>query len=764
MPSSKYYREEDEEEPRPRRRNRRPRDEDEDENDSWIDLHPDTVQGILVVVMFLLAVLTLLALLDLAGSVGEVMKEGLTLLLGWAKPAAPVLFAFVGYALLDRERFSWKLSNSIGLFFAILGSTGLLHLLIRLPDAVRTIDRGKGGGYAGLALSYPLQKMFGTGASFAILLSVLLIGLLLVFRTSLRRVATFGGVFTWIKEKFYAVSDWVFGEDEETDGLEETPPLESEMNDETADFARKDLRAGQSSVRGQGSLPLKEPERKPRLRMRLSTDLLDNNTSKPQSGDIESNKEKIRSTLETFGIDVDMGEVNVGPTVTQYTLKPHEGVKLAQILTLQNDLALALAAHPIRIEAPIPGKSLVGIEIPNVSVSTVRLREILDSKAFRVRKSHLSIALGRDVAGESMVVNLDAMPHLLIAGATGSGKSVCINAIILSLLYQNTPEDLRLILVDPKRVEMTSYHDIPYLLTPVIIEPKKTINALKWAVSEMERRYEVLSHAGKRNLASYNASAREHMPYLVIIIDELADLMAMASQEVEATITRLAQMARAVGIHLVVATQRPSVDVITGLIKANITSRIAFTVASSVDSRTILDTSGAEKLLGRGDMLFISADYTKPKRVQGVYVSDDEINRVTDFLRNQGEPEFDPSVVEKRGRMLADGTVSADDEDPLIPEAQEIVVSAEKASASLLQRRLRVGYSRAARLLDILEERGIIGPSDGARPREVLLSKQALEKIDEDDLDIASQQTEEPPLEDETDASESEIEEENQRS
>lgn len=729
--------------------------EDEDDEESWFDLHPDTLRGIGIVVMLLLAVLSMLSLLDVAGSVGELIKDLLITLFGWGRVIIPFWFALVAYALLMPDSFAWRISNSIGLLLGVLGYSGLLHLFVDFNDATDAVKFGEGGGYAGLALSYPLQQLFGAWAAGAILVAILLIGLLLIFRTSLESLSSFGGFFTMIKEKFYALSDWIFGsdEDEEEEDDEEYEEYEDEAEEEEGDakFASKEVRAGESKGGEQAALPIEQ--KKPKLRMRLSTDLLETNTSKPKSGDIESNKEKIRSTLDNFGISVDMGDVNVGPTVTQYTLKPHEGVKLSQILTLQNDLALALAAHPIRIEAPIPGKSLVGVEVPNVSISTVRMREILESKTFKKRKSNLSVTLGRDVAGHEMIVALETMPHLLIAGATGSGKSVAINSLIMSLLYQNAPEDLRLILVDPKRVEMTPYNDIPYLLTPVITDVKKTINALKWATSEMERRYELLSHAGKRNIASYNASKKNHMPYIVIIIDELADLMAVSSQEVEAAITRLAQMARAVGIHLVVATQRPSVDVITGLIKANITSRIAFTVASVVDSRTILDSSGAEKLLGRGDMLFVSAEHTKPKRIQGVFVSDDEISGVTDFLREQGTPEFDESVTENKKRGGDGSTVSTEDEDPLLEDAKEVVVEAGKASASFLQRRLRIGYSRAARLLDILEDQGIIGPPDGSRPREVLITQDILEKEQTAEFDAGVSPEEEPEEDEELEES-----------
>jgi len=463
---------------------------------------------------------------------------------------------------------------------------------------------------------------------------------------------------------------------------------------------------------------------KVRVKIDLPLDLLTRSTEQPTSGDIKENQEKIRATLQTFGIEVEMGEVNVGPTVTQFTFKPADGVKLSQVVALQNDLALALAAHPLRMEAPIPGKSLVGIEVPNQSVAVVKLRDILESNAFRNRRSPLTVTLGKDVAGEASVADLGRMPHCLLAGATGSGKSVCLNSFIVSLLYQNSPDNLRLIMVDPKRVELNIYNDIPHLLTPVIHEVDQTINALRWAVGQMDYRYKLLAEARVRSLADYNQKVLVgKLPYIVIVIDELADLMAVAARDVEAAIIRLAQMARAVGIHLVLATQRPSVNVITGLIKANITTRLAFSVASQTDSRTILDMAGAEKLLGRGDMLFASAESSKPRRLQGCFVSDDEIEKVTRFLKDRAEPEYDESIVERhRGSSSSShyASGSSDDDDPLLGEAEGVVVQFDKASASLLQRRLRIGYARAARILDLLEERGIVGPADGAKARDVM--------------------------------------------
>ena len=428
-----------------------------------------------------------------------------------------------------------------------------------------------------------------------------------------------------------------------------------------------------------------------------------------------------------------MGEIKIGPTVTQYTLKPADGVKLSQITGLHNDLALALAAHPIRIEAPIPGQSLVGIEIPNQQVAIIRLRRILSDNAFKNRKSNLTIALGRDVAGNIWLADLGKMPHCLVAGSTGSGKTIFLNSVIISLIYQNSPDDLRFILVDPKRVELTLYNDLPHLLTPVITNVQKTINALKWAINEMDRRFDVMAEAKKRDIYAYNqANPENKLPFIVIMIDELADLMATAAQEVEACIVRLAQMARATGIHLIMATQRPSVDIITGLIKANITSRIAFSVASLVDSRTILDFSGAEKLLGRGDMLFISSELSKPKRIQGAFVSDEEVKGIVEYLRNIAEPNFQEDVTKSHQteRELEHGNLK---EDEMLPEARDVVIQAGKASASFLQRRLRIGYARAARLLDLLENEGTIGPPDGAKPREVYRSLE--EEVNEEEIE-----------------------------
>lgn len=461
-----------------------------------------------------------------------------------------------------------------------------------------------------------------------------------------------------------------------------------------------------------------------------SIDLLDQKQDRADAGDVEGNARVIKETLRNFSIDVEMEGANIGPRVTQYTLKPPTGVKLAKITALENNLALDLAATSIRMEAPIPGKRAVGIEVPNVKPAIVRLSSIFQSREWAESDSLLTFAIGKDIVGKPVIADLAKMPHLLVAGQTGSGKSVMINDILASLLYRNSPSTLKLILVDPKQVELTPYNDLPHLLTPVINEPEKTISALKWAVAEMERRLRTMAGVGKRNIDEYNAlKDADNMPFIVIVIDELSDLMMMAARDVEALVVRIAQKARAAGIHLILATQRPSVDVITGLIKANVPGRIAFTTQSQVDSRTIIDQQGANKLLGRGDMLLLTSDMPAPKRVQAAFVSDGETHKVNDFIREQRAPEYNDEVVSQPVQLNGKGGIVSDadmagggaDED-MFRDAVRVVIENRKASTSLLQRRLRIGYGRAARLMEEMEEQGIIGQADGSRPREVLVS------------------------------------------
>ena len=480
-----------------------------------------------------------------------------------------------------------------------------------------------------------------------------------------------------------------------------------------------------------------------------SIELLEKKQSPADAGDIQANAHIIQDTLREFNIAVEMEGANIGPKVTQYTLKPPAGIKLNRITALETNIALNLAASSLRIEAPIPGQKAVGIEVPNKKAADVRIRGILDSNEWRKADEPLAFAVGKDISGLPVVGELNKMPHLLVAGQTGSGKSVMINTLLSSLLYRNAPSDMKLILVDPKQVEMAPYQDIPHLLTPVIVEPEKTISALKWAVNEMERRYSLLAEEKVRDIKTYNQKVKSRgkqvavedqdgnlqevdegkMPYVVIVIDELADLMMVAARDVEALIVRLAQKARAVGIHLVLATQRPSVDVITGLIKANIPARIAFTVASQVDSRTILDQIGAEKLLGQGDMLMKTASMPKPKRIQGAWVMDEEVIKITDHLRMQAPPQYNDEIISQPVQLNGKGGVVMDFDseggDDMFKDAVRVVTETRKASTSLLQRKLRIGYARAARIIEEMEEQGIIGPADGARPREVLISSTA---------------------------------------
>ena len=477
-----------------------------------------------------------------------------------------------------------------------------------------------------------------------------------------------------------------------------------------------------------------------------SLELLEKKQSPADAGDVQHNAQIIKDTLSEFNIEVEMEGANIGPKVTQYTLRPPSGVKLTRITQLETNIALNLAASSLRIEAPIPGQKAVGIEVPNRKAADVRLYGIMNSKQWKSTLEPLAFAIGKDISGESVVGELNKMPHMLVAGQTGSGKSVMINTLLTSLLYRNSPSDMKLILVDPKQVEMAPYEDIPHLLTPIITEPEKTISALKWAVNEMERRYKLLAEQKIRDIKTYNKKIQEKghkiavadgeghmlqhedgaMPYIVIVIDEMADLMMVAKRDVEALIVRIAQKARAVGIHLVLATQRPSVDVITGLIKANVPARIAFTVASQIDSMTILDQAGAEKLLGQGDMLFKTTTTPKPRRIQGGWVTDEEVMKITDHLRMQGPPQYNDDIIAQPVHLNGKGGVVMDmgseGGDDMYKDALRVVIESRKASTSLLQRRLRIGYARAARIIEEMEEQGVIGPADGSRPRDVLIS------------------------------------------
>lgn len=703
-------------------------------------LSPETKKSIGVVFILLLSILLILSLFNLSGLVGVYLLIILKFFFGRLYFLFPFIFLLASFLFIDSERFGVKTNHYFGVILLSLALLGFSHISrdYQLMSFSNLLSNTRGGWF-GWLIVWPFFNLLGFWATLIVLIALFLIGLFLTFNTSFKSILVkFDQIVLWQQR----ISSWWYNfrhrdnheitdvnDKDENEIITESKELTESTNE--LDFSKKELILSEGKQAELIVVPKKS------VKIELPIHLLNPTKSKPSSGDIQANKEKIKKALQNFGIEVEMGEVSVGPTVTQYTLRPVEGVKLASITALHNDLALALAAHPIRIEAPIPGKALVGIEVPNQSIATVSLREVITANEFTSRQSNLTIALGKDVAGKVWTANLDKMPHLLIAGATGSGKSVCINTIIISLLYQNNPEDLRFILVDPKRVELSAYNDLPYLYTPVITDVQKTINALKWAVGEMDQRYIKLSQTKHKNIVGYNQDfPNEKMPYIVIIIDELADLMSVAAQEVEAAIIRLAQMARAVGIHLVLATQRPSVNVITGLIKANITTRIAFAVASQTDSRTILDCAGAEKLLGKGDMLYITADISKPKRLQSALVSDEEIDRITTYIKKQNglNVEYDSTITEKKTKVFNGIGYSESSEDELLDDARSLVIQAQKASASYLQRRLRIGYARAARLLDLLEEEGVIGPGDGAKPREVLISRDEYELPVEDKL------------------------------
>ncbi|MBI4114783.1 MAG: DNA translocase FtsK [Candidatus Niyogibacteria bacterium] len=716
---------------------RRPR-EDVKEQYSWFsDISNETKQSIAVVISFAFSLIFLLSILGRAGAAGQFFAHALDIIFGRADWIVPIFFFIIGVSLFYYFRPSFFAPTLLGGFLFLVSVLGGVDILFGEKTA----------GYAGYAVAAPVLKLFDFWVALVIMAALFVVSFLLMLNISLMRVREEadgedsaeedgkdasgiekGGLFrlknilSFLKRKKRPedIEDITVNGDEENEPKEE--PSDSQLSDdqESADKEREDNNGFARAIRA-----LRRGKKKGFVRPPL--DLLEDDKGKPASGDIKANANIIKRTFKNFGVDVEMAEVNVGPSVTQYTLRPAEGVKLSRITALHSDLALALAAHPIRIEAPIPGRSLVGIEIPNRAVALVGIRNLVADPVFAESPYALSVALGRDVSGKAIFTALEKMPHMLIAGSTGSGKSVAIHGIMMSLLYKNGPDILRFLLVDPKRVELSAYAGIPHLLAPVITDAKKTIIALKWAASEMERRYELLSAARARDIASYQrtAYAEEHpMPFIVIIIDELADIIAAYPRELESSIVRLAQMSRAVGIHLIVSTQRPSVEVITGLIKANITTRIAFQVASQVDSRTILDMSGAEKLLGNGDMLFLSGDTAKPKRIQGSFVNEKEVRRVAEYIEEH-YADYDalPLQMEeetvKGKKSIFDDVPEDQHEDELYGDAYKVVIQAQKASASYLQRRLRIGYARAARLLDILEEKGVIGPGEGAKPRDV---------------------------------------------
>lgn len=702
------------------------------------------------VLLIAVSILFVVAWFGAGGPVLEWLYTTALQAVGYSVYVIPVLFVYVAVEVFRAEGNRLPLVMKLATALMIVWFSGLFGLM---KDSV-----GKAtGGWLGQTVNGGMLALVDSGVAAFIYVLLILITALFVLRVS---------PFTVIK-KLWELSRRDISEQEDNvnvmrkvaaaDTATRPQPLgELKLNAgvPTLNSSDKDDKKGShlSSLRG-SIKPDKAAEEQAALVavndpnwQAPSLELLEKKQSPADAGDVQQNAQIIRDTLAEFNIDVEMEGANIGPKVTQYTLKPPSGVKLTRITALETNIALNLAAQSLRIEAPIPGQRAVGIEVPNRKAADVRLYGILTSKQWKNTPEPLSFAIGKDISGEAVIGELNKMPHLLIAGQTGSGKSVMINTLLSSLLYRNSPSEMKLILVDPKQVEMAPFEDIPHLLTPVITEPEKTISALKWAVNEMERRYKLLAEEKIRDIRSYNqkihASSRGvslpdedgheqrmeegAMPYIVIVIDELADLMMVAARDVEALIVRLAQKARAVGIHLVLATQRPSVDVITGLIKANIPARIAFTVASQIDSRTILDQIGAEKLLGQGDMLLLTPSMSKPKRIQGAWTMDEEVVKVTDHLRMQSAPQYNDEIVSQPVQLNGKGGVVMDfdsgSDDDMYKDALRVVVESGKASTSLLQRRLRIGYARAARIIEEMEEQGVIGPADGSRPREVLLT------------------------------------------
>lgn len=756
----------------------------------------DAKRSAVAVFFFALALISALGFFGASGVIGENINKAVGVAIGWAKFVFPIFLVLFGAILLFRKETSFYVVKLAGLSVVFVSLTGLFHWFYDVKEMAEIASEGEGGGYLGYGVAYLLSKYMGSAGSLIMILCLIAIGTIVAFEFSLADfiIKIKGAVRDHGGDKGDSEGDDGNAEAEDdaaadkfglggsesremsenhdaaVDGSEPESSVEEDIESNIAriEFIEGRDRFVDDRLINRAKEPMSESvpaDGKPSepvavrrgRRSKWKTpplDILEDVSGKAQGGDVENNVRIIQDTLRNFGIEVERGEVKTGPSVTQYSFRPAVGVKISKILSLQNDLALALAAHPIRIEAPIPGKSMIGIEVPNKASAIVGLKGILESKEFKNRKSDLTIALGEDVSGNYIFASLDKMPHLMIAGSTGTGKSVCVNSIITSLLYQNSPDELKLIMVDPKRVELSLYNGIPHLLTDVIVDNNKVVNALKWAVSEMERRYKLLQESGSRDLVSYREKIKsghkrklvdqetgeasetdfEYLPYIVIFIDELSDLMGTHGKEVEGAIVRIAQMARAVGIHLIVSTQRPSVEVITGLIKANIGTRIAFKVTSQIDSRTIIDQAGAEKLLGRGDMLYVSSNSPKPVRIQGVFVNENEVRNVVDFIHEQKEALGLDEVDEEDSRAITgsdasgngsagsdmgDITSDSDQGDSLYEAAKKEVIQAKKASASLLQRRLRVGYARAARLIDLLEDNGVVGPADGAKPREV---------------------------------------------
>jgi len=736
----------------------------------WSELREETRNSIIGIILIIIALVLLIAAMGNGGYLGGIIYGGIHFLFGLGYYVVPLLFVLlsINFIRLGEKRNITAPALVAGPFF-VLAALGLLALGDRVSETAGL------GGFVGYYVMSPMVFLFAPFLTSVILLAVFTMAILVLFDTPFH----LGFVLSFFKFLHITKRDELTDDevdttlDNEEEGTTEiislrTPPIETGVADPitpTPGSVEQKVSLFAKVIGGDKSASKITVDTVPfRFNSTLHSTyiapplaLLANDKGKPGYGDIKANANIIKRSFQNFGISVEMDEVSVGPSITRYALKPAEGVRLNKITALQHDLELALAAAPIRIEAPIPGKSLVGIEMPNTTKSTVGLGTLLSEAEWAANPNPLYVPLGKGISGLAQFMNIAKMPHVLVAGATGSGKSVTMHTIITSLLYRNSPEQLRFIMVDPKRVELTLYNGIPHLLTPVVTEAKKAILTLKWATKEMDRRYDVLQEHKVRDISSYHKTILqpalekyekakaagkfgegeepelpELMPYIIVIIDELADLMSAYPRELESAIVRLAQMSRAVGIHLMIATQRPSVNVITGLIKANIPARIALQVASQIDSRTILDTSGAENLLGAGDMLFLSSEMPKPIRLQSAFISEGEVKSVVKFLKDHYDgtlgDEINISSTENKNAFFGgipeealSGGAEDSEDDEKYEEAKDLVIKTGKASTSYLQRRLGLGYARAARMMDILEDRGVVGPSDGAKPRDVLM-------------------------------------------
>lgn len=744
--------------------NRKPK-EDKKENRQGVKSRE--VVGILLLAFSVFSIIALYV--NTAGWVGLSLRSILRICFGDLAVMFTLIFLLASFQIFRGKKWPPSLQRILGLFLLVLGITLVFHMLYHRgnqfpPHLIEEIAygrKGEGAGVFGAVLLVLSYTAFGIQGSLVLVTTAVLLGLIFFFEISIldfvrnlmRHVR--GSVVRWRQGQMDAYRTW---RAERKQKSESRPKKSPEGQKPKPEKKPKNKPKSKSEDKSEDKLDEKlkvkqpvKPAQKPEAE-KISEPLVLNLPSRPGQGayalpptdllkkagtgakkaEEGSQRELLEATFATFGIQAKVVNVSRGPVVTRYELQPAPGIKVSRITALADDLALALAAEDVRIEAPVPGKPVVGIEVPNKSTEAVLLRDVLESSEFSQHPSPVALALGKDIAGKPVIADLKKWLHVLVAGSTGSGKSVCLNAMIASLLFRTSPEDVKLLMVDPKRVELSVYDGIPHLISPVVTDPKKAAIALRWAVGEMERRYQLFADSAVRNIDMYLEYAKEatpeeprqHLPYIVIIVDELADLMMVAAAEVEDAICRLAQMARAAGMYLIIATQRPSVDVITGLIKANVPSRISFAVSSQVDSRTILDMGGAERLIGKGDMLYYPIGASKPVRAQGAWISDKEVENMVEFWKKQGEPNYQEAVALEK----VDLSMGEIDEDELLPDAIRLVVENGQASISMLQRRFRIGYSRAARLIDVMEVRGIVGSYQGSKPRDVLADSAFLEE------------------------------------